>query len=182
MSCDVIEETVVEVRTALIDSLAAAKADQGGQADSLRLDAYTSFDSEIEPRVLPRDPELGPRTERSFLDDSTGALGIKALLDRRAPLAQLTEGYKRTLAALDESVGLLRVAVWPATISFTTFSIIAWEGLEAVIVLAALFAGLRGAQDKTTRRWISSGAWRAGGQRSYFLALENPDPFLGALR
>ncbi len=160
-SGDVIEETAVEVRTALIDSLAAAKADRWEQAESLRLDAYTSFDSEIEIRVLPRNPELGRRTERSFLDGSAGELGIKALLDRRAPIEELTSGYERTLAALDESVGLLRVSVSPTTISFTTFSIVAREGLEAVIVLAALLAGLRGAQNKGTRRWISSGAWLA---------------------
>ena len=158
---DVIEETAVEVRTALIDSLAAAKADQWEQAESLRLDAYTSFDSEIEIRVLPRNPELGRRTERSFLDGSTGELGIKALLDRRAPIEELTAGDERTLAALDQSVGLLRVSVSPTTISFTTFSIVAREGLEAVIILAALLAGLRGTQNRGTRRWISSGAWLA---------------------
>ena len=158
---DVIEETAVEVRTALIDSLAAAKADHWEEAESLRLDAYTSFDSEIEARVLPRDPELGRRTERSFLDGSTGHLGIKALLDRRAPIEELTAGYERTLAALDQSMGLLRVSLSPATISFTTFTIIAREGLEAVIVLAALLAGLRGLENKGTRRWIGSGAWLA---------------------
>jgi len=158
---DVIEETAIEVRTALIDSLAAAKADQWEEAESLRLDAYTSFDSEIEVRVLPRNPELGRRTERSFLDGTGHEPGIKALLDRRAPIEELTAGYERTLAALDESVGLLKVAVSPATITFTTFSIVAREGLEAVVVLAALLAGLRGAENAGTRRWISSGAWLA---------------------
>ena len=156
---DVIEETALEVHTALTDSLAAAKADRWEEAESLRLDAYTAFDSEIEVRVLPRNPELGRRTERSFLDGSAGEPGIKALLDRRAPIEELTDGYERTLGLLDESVGLLRVSVSPATISFTTFSIIAREGLEAVIVLAALLAGLRGAENLGTRRWISSGAW-----------------------
>jgi high-affinity iron transporter len=158
---DVIEETALEVRTALIDSLAAAKADQWEEAESLRLDAYTSFDSEIEARVLPRNYELGSRTERSFLDGSSNEPGIKALLDRRAPIEELTDGYERTLNDLDESVSLLRVSVSPATISFTAFSIVAREGLEAVIVLAALLAGLRGSQNQGTRRWISSGAWLA---------------------
>ena len=158
---DVIEETALEVRTALIDSLAAAKADQWEEAESLRLDAYTSFDSEIEVRVLPRNPELGRRTERSFLDGSAREPGIKALLDRRAPIEELTDGYERTLQALDESVSLLRVSVSPATISFTAFSIVAREGLEAVIVLAALLAGLRGTQNQGTRRWVSMGAWLA---------------------
>jgi high-affinity iron transporter len=156
---DVIEETALEVRSALMDSLAAAKADRWEEAESLRLDAYTSFDSEIEARVLPRNPELGRRTERSFLDGAAGEPGVKSLLDRRAPIDELTDGYERTLGLLDESIGLLRVSVSPATISFTTFSIIAREGLEAVVVLAALIAGLRGAENLRTRRWISSGAW-----------------------
>jgi high-affinity iron transporter len=160
---DVIEETALEVRTALIDSLAAAKADQWEEAESLRLDAYTSFDSEIEVRVLPRNPELARQTERSFLDGAEGESGIKALLDRRAPLEELTDGYERTLQLLDESVSLLRVSVSPATIAFTTFSIVSREGLEAVVVLAALLAGLRGPQNQGTRRWITSGAWLALG-------------------
>lgn len=160
---DVIEETALEVRMALMDSLSAAKADRWEEAESLRLDAYTSFDSEIEVRVLPRNPELGRRTERSFLEGGADGVGIKALLDRRAPIEELSAGYERTLGYLDESVSLLRVSVSPATISFTAFSILAREGLEAVIVLAALLAGLRGAENRGTRRWISSGAWMALG-------------------
>ncbi|HEV7402327.1 MAG TPA: FTR1 family protein [Chthoniobacteraceae bacterium] len=156
---NVIEETALEVRTALVDSLAAARADQWDEAESLRLDAYTSFDSEIEVRVLPRNPELGRRTERSFLEGSPGEPGIKTLLDRRAPIEELSEGYERTLAQLDQSVNLLKVSVSPATLAYTAFSIMAREGLEAVVVLAALMAGLRGVENRRTRRLVSSGAW-----------------------
>jgi high-affinity iron transporter len=156
---NVIEETALEVRTALVDSLAAARADQWDEAESLRLDAYTSFDSEIEVRVLPRNPELGRRTERSFLEGSTGEPGIKTLLDRRAPIEELSQGYERTLGYLDQSVNLLKVSVSPATLAYTAFSIMAREGLEAVVVIAALMAGLRGAENRRTRRLISSGAW-----------------------
>jgi high-affinity iron transporter len=156
---NVIEETALEVRTALVDSLAAARADQWDEAESLRLDAYTSFDSEIEVRVLPRNPELGRRTERSFLEGSPGEPGIKTLLDRRAPIEELSEGYERTLAQLDQSVNLLKVSVSPATLAYTAFSIMAREGLEAVVVLAALMAGLRGLENKRTRRLVSGGAW-----------------------
>ena len=65
----VIEETALDVRDALNNSLAAAQAGHWQEAESQRLDAYTSFDSEIEARVLPRNPELSIKTERSF---STG--------------------------------------------------------------------------------------------------------------
>ncbi len=153
----IIEETALDVRTSLTDSLAAAKAGHWQEAESLRLDAYTAFDSEIEIRVMPRNPTLATRTERSFLDGQEEP-GIKALLDSNASMDQLTAGYERALKNLDECVALLKVAVSPATIGFTTFTILAREGLEAIVILAALLAGLRGAENLRTRRGIVQGA------------------------
>ena len=161
---DVIEETALEVHVALTNSLAAAKADQWQEAESQRLDAYTAFDTEIEPRVLPRDPELGRRVERSFIDGAPPEQqGLKALLDRQAPMDQLEAAYDQALTGLDNSVALLKTAVSPTTLGFTAFTIIAREGMEAVVVLAALMAGLRGAENRDTRRGIAWGAWLALG-------------------
>ncbi len=157
----IIEETELDVREALGNSLAAAQAGHWQEAESLRLDAYTSFDSEIEVRVLPRDPALATRTERSFIDGAAGTPGIKALLDRAAPLPELTAGYDRALKNMDACVAILKVAISPATVVFTAFTIIAREGLEAIIILAALLAGMRGEEQRGTRRWVSSGAWLA---------------------
>ena len=161
---DVIEETALEVRAALTNSLAAAKADQWQEAESQRLDAYTAFDTEIEPRVLPRDPELARRVERSFIDGQPPEQqGLKALLDRRAPMDELEAAYEQALNGLDNSVSMLKTAVSPTTLGFTAFTIIAREGMEAVVVLAALMAGLRGAENRETRRGIAWGAWLAVG-------------------
>jgi len=156
---DVIDETVLEVRTALGGSLAAAKAGQWESAESQRLDAYTAFDAEIEARVLPRDPDLARQAERSFLAGDGSQPGIKALLDRRAPMDQIEAAYALTLSHLAQCAELLKVAVSPATIGFTAFTIVAREGLEAIIILAALMAGLRGAENTSTRKGIVGGAW-----------------------
>jgi high-affinity iron transporter len=153
----IIEETALDVRDSLNNSLAAAKAGHWQEAESLRLDAYTAFDSEIEIRVMPRNPTLAIHTERSFLDGQ-GQPGIKALLDRGAPMDELTIGYENTLKNLDECVALLKVAVSPATIGFTAFTILAREGLEAIVILAALLAGLRGAENVRIRHGIVQGA------------------------
>jgi high-affinity iron transporter len=158
-SGDVIDETVLEVRTALGGSLAAAQSDQWESAESQRMDAYTAFDTEIEARVLPRDPDLAMKAERSFLAGDGYQLGVKALLDRRAPMDQLVAGYERALGSLAQCTELLKVAVSPTTIGFTAFTIVAREGLEAIIILAALFAGLRGAEYASTRKGIAGGAW-----------------------
>lgn len=157
----VVEETALDVREALGNSLAAAQAGHWQEAESLRLDAYTSFDSEIEVRVLPRNPNLANTTERSFIDGIDGSPGIKALLDRAAPIEELTAGYDRALRNMDACVAILQVAVSPATVSFTAFTIIAREGLEAIVVLAALLAGMRKPEQQGTRRWVSTGAWLA---------------------
>jgi high-affinity iron transporter len=153
----IIEETAMDVRDSLNNSLAAAKAGHWKEAESARLDAYTAFDSEIEIRVMPRDPALATRTERSFLDGQKEP-GIKALIDRGAAMDELTAGYERALKNLDECVALLKVSVSPATIGFTAFTILAREGLEAIVILAALLAGLRGAENIRTRRGIVQGA------------------------
>jgi high-affinity iron transporter len=158
-SGDVIDETVLEVRTSLGGSLAAAQSEQWTSAESQRMDAYTAFDTEIEARVLPRDPDLARAAERSFLEGDGYQLGIKALLDRHAPMDQLEAAYDRTLTLLAQCTEMLKVAVSPATVGFTAFTIVAREGLEAIIILAALMAGLRGAEYASTRKGIAGGAW-----------------------
>jgi high-affinity iron transporter len=158
-SGDVIDETVLEVRAALGGSLAAAQSEQWSSAESQRMDAYTAFDTEIEARVLPRNPDLARKAERSFLEGDGYQLGIKALLDRHAPMDQLSAAYENALANLGQCTELLKVAVSPATIGFTAFTIVAREGLEAIIILAALMAGLRGVEFAATRRGIAGGAW-----------------------
>ncbi len=157
----IVEETAFDVRDALNNSLAAAQAGHWEEAESLRLDAYTSFDSEIETRVLPRNPALATRTERCFIDGTGAEPGIKALIDRAAPMNELTAAYERALKNMDECVAILQVSLSPATVGFTAFTIIAREGLEAIVVLAALLAGMRTPEQRGTRRWVSSGAWLA---------------------
>jgi len=157
----VVEEIALEVRAGLKNSLAAAQAGRWSEAESLRVDAYTTFDTELEKRVLPRDPELGLRAERSFLDGEENQPGIKALFDQRTKGPALEAAFARTLAAVDQCTALLKVNLSPATVIYTVLAISAREGLEAVVVLAALLAGMRGPENRTTRRRIVTGAWLA---------------------
>ena len=157
-----VEEVALEVRTGLKSSLAAAQAGRWSEAESLRVDAYTTFDTELEKRVLPRDPELGLRAERSFLDGEENQPGIKALFDQRKNGAPLEAAFARTLTAVDQCRALLKVNLSPATVIYTVLAISAREGLEAVVVLAAaLLAGMRGPENRKTRRRVVTGAWLA---------------------
>ncbi|PTY01003.1 hypothetical protein DB346_15480 [Verrucomicrobia bacterium LW23] len=155
---DVISEMLLEVRSSLMDSLKAARAGRWQEAESLRLDAYSTFDTEIEIRAMTRDAALAIRTEKSFLEGDPGKLGIKALLDRRAPIAEIEAAYQRTLGLLDECGALLKVVISPAAVVFQAFTIVAREGLEAVVILAALLAGMRGAAYARQRKLIAVGS------------------------
>jgi high-affinity iron transporter len=156
-----VDETVLEVRTALTQSLAAAQQGRWSDAEDARVEAYTTFDLEIEKRVLPRDPELGLRAERSFLDGEPDRPGIKALLVQRKRGAELEAAYRRAFEAVDSSRTLLKVNLSPVTVIYTVLAICAREGLEAVVVLAALLAGMRAPEQRTTRKRVVTGAWLA---------------------
>ncbi len=158
---DVVTETALEIRSLLGQSLAAAQAGQWRKAETLRADAYVNFDLEIEARTLPRDPSLAIRAEKTFLDGQSGQPGIKAVLDSRAKGEDLTAAYQRALDALDECSALVKVGLSPAAATISTILIVSREGLEAVVILAALLAGLRGAENAGIRRRIGIGAWLA---------------------
>lgn len=155
---EVIAETLLDVRTLLGNSLAAAREGQWKEAENLRLEAYTTFDLEIESRTMPRDPSLALRVEKLFLDGTHEQIGIKAALDARRTGDVLAGSYQAALAGMDECAALLQMSLSPATAVYTTISVVAREGLEAVVILAALLAGLRGGENRRIRRNIGLGA------------------------
>lgn len=171
MSSDVVTEASLEIRSLLGQSLAAAQNKQWRKAEQLRLDAYINFDLEIEARTLPRDPALALRAEKTFLDGGHGLPGIKAAIDGRLPAGELTAAYQRALDALEECAALIKVGLSPTAAIVSTVLIVAREGLEAVVILAALLAGLRGPENAGIRRRIGLGAWLALGASAALFAV-----------
>jgi len=160
-SSDVVAEATLEIRSLLGQSLAAALDGQWRKAEALRLDAYVNFDLEIEARALPRDPTMALNAEKTFLDGESGKPGIKAALDSRFGKEELTAAYQRSFDAIEECSSLLKVGLSPAAAILSTILIVLREGLEAVVILSALLAGLRGAENAPIRRQIGIGAWLA---------------------
>lgn len=157
-AADVVAEATLEIRSLLGQSLAAAQQGQWRKAEALRLDAYVNFDLELEARAMPRDPSLAIAAEKTFLDGSDGKPGIAAALSARLQGEPLTASYQRALDALDETAALLRVGLSPSAATMNAILIVLREGLEAVVILAALLAGLRGPENAGIRRQIGYGA------------------------
>jgi len=158
---EVVAETLIDIRSLLASSLVAARQGDWKQAEALRMEAYTNFDLEIEIRALPRDPTLAMKAERAFLDGAHNQPGIKAVLDARERSEALSAAYQTAIDLTNQCGALLQMAVSPATAIYNTISVVMREGLEAVVILAALLAGLRGVENRRIRVHIGLGAGAA---------------------
>ena len=152
-TADIVEEVMVETRSLLNQSLAAATVGKWGEAESLRLEAYTTYDPDLEARLMPRDPQLATDIEHLILD-GLDKPGVKALLDRHASAADLEGAYTRVETALDRAGALLKSGVSPLAAAFNAGSIVLREGLEGLLVIVAILAGLRGDENRRKRHMI----------------------------
>ncbi|HEX8325052.1 MAG TPA: hypothetical protein VF595_14200 [Tepidisphaeraceae bacterium] len=154
-TADIVDEVMLETRTLLGESLNAALKGDWAMAESLRLEAYTTYDPELEARLMPRDPQLALDIEHLLLD-GLDQPGVKVLLDRRAGQADLEAGYGRVYDGLAQAAALLKTGVSPKAAAINAASVVLREGLEGLLVIIAIFAGLRGAENARRRRlfWV----------------------------
>jgi high-affinity iron transporter len=152
---EIVEEVLLETRSLLNASLAAAHSGNWAQAEQMRVEAYTTFDPDLEARLLPRDPQLAMDIERLLLDGIDHP-GIKVLLDRRERGPDLDAAYARVTDAMEKAGAMLKTGVDPTAAALNAGSIVLREGLEGLLVIVAIFAGLRGAGNAQRRRlfWV----------------------------
>ena len=158
-TADIVDEVMVEVRSSLSASLAAAVAGHWADAERLRVEAYTTFDPELEARLVPRDPSLATDIERLLLD-GIDAPGVKLLLDKHAPSDELQVAYGRVFTALNSAAVELKAGISPTAAVVGASSIVLREGLEGLLVVIAILAGLRGEENLRRRRlfWLGIAA------------------------
>ncbi len=155
-TADIVEEVMLETRTTLSSSLAQALAGNWSEAERLRVEAYTTYDPELEARLMPRDPQLATDIERLLLDGVGDKAGVKEQLDRRASADELTASYNNVYAALEKATVLLKSGISPTAAAMNAGSIVLREGLEGLLVIVAILAGLRGTENAHRRRlfWL----------------------------
>lgn len=134
----------VDALPAALDELALmARAGDWDGAEAQRLEAYSWFDPDIEQRLVPRAPAMALRLEARFWEGTAARPGLEALVaahDDGPALAAEIDGIKADLAA-----ARARIETPPSAIgsALQSAGIIFREGLEAVLILAALIAALR---------------------------------------
>jgi high-affinity iron transporter len=148
-----------DVISAALDRLEAAVASgEWGRAESARLEAYGVFELGPEQRLRGLAPSLFREVEGYFWYGASGVDGLVQLLKRKAAPTEIAA----TRAALDAALAdaAARIGSGPgsqAQVVANSAIIVFREGLEAVLILAALTASLVGAQ-RRFRRPLFAGA------------------------
>lgn len=151
-----------DVISATLDRLeGAVAAGQFSQAEQARLEAYAFFEFGPEQRLRGLASDLFVRVEGLFWYGGDGLPGLAQLVKRKASTAEVAETRKALDAALadaEAAVGAGPTSTF-AVVSNTAV-IVFREGLEAVLILAALMAGMVGGQARL-RRPLLAGAGAA---------------------
>jgi high-affinity iron transporter len=141
---DAVDYDLVEI--AIDQLVAAANAGEWGQAEQARLSAYAFFEFGPEPELRAFDPGLVVDVEGLFWYGARDQNGLAGLISSRAPTSEVRE----TTLALDEALNEARAKTGEGASATTTIVnaalIVFREGLEAILIIAAITASMIGAR------------------------------------
>ncbi|MGZ8665569.1 MAG: FTR1 family iron permease [Solirubrobacterales bacterium] len=154
-SSDEADYDLVEIS---LDQLeAAVSAGERGQAEQARLSAYAFFEFGPELKLRAFDPGLVAEIEGLVWYGAGGNAGLAQLIADGAPIAEVRE----TRAALQEALDTARAKTGEGASDGTVITnaalIVFREGLEAILIIAAITASLIGAR-RHLRRPVFRGA------------------------
>ena len=138
-------------RASLADSVAAYRAGDADRAVRLAVHAYLEGFELAEPRLAAVDGALVREIEQGFIE-------LRALAREGAPLAEVEATAQRLDDALLEAADKLGGGDASASATFVaSLLILLREGLEAILVIAAMLAVVSRAGRPEARRWIHVG-------------------------
>jgi high-affinity iron transporter len=145
------------VEIAVDQLVAAANAGEWDQAEQARLSAYAFFEFGPEPELRAFDPGLVVDVEGLFWYGARDHEGLAALISSRAPTSEVRESTLELSDALDEARAKTGEGASATTTIVNAALIVFREGLEAILIIAAITASMIGAR-RALRRPIYRGA------------------------
>jgi high-affinity iron transporter len=130
----------------LLDEIeASVAAGQYGKAEQLRLEAYAVFDFGPELRLLGFQPDLVARIDGLFWHGFGSQRGLATAIAKRDSAEEIATVRVPLDAALEDARVTLNAGPPPAgAVIFNSAVIVFREGLEAVLIFAALMASMVG--------------------------------------
>jgi high-affinity iron transporter len=145
------------IATLLQKVRASVAAGDYRRAESSRLEAYATFELGPEQHLRGLAPALFQRVEGLFWYGDGGHDGLARLVSRNASTADTNATLTALDQALDESAEAIGEGASRPTVILNTAIITFREGLEAVLILAALMASMVGV-NRRFRRPLLAGA------------------------
>ncbi len=149
----------LDVLYTVLDQIDVAVAEgQYALAESARLEAYALLDLSLEPRLLAFAPDLAAELEGLFWQGYEGKVGLAQVINTGGSLTEIRAARALVDEALAEAQKVLGGGPAAPAVVVTNAAIIVFrEGLEAVVIIAALMAGMADSYSKY-RRPLALGA------------------------
>lgn len=141
----------------MLDEVVQAVADQNYEtAEQLRLEAYALFDFGPEPRLMAFSPDLQIHIEGLFWQGHNEILGLAKAIESKASVDDI-QAIRNALGIQLHSAQVIigESSSEPLAIITNAAVIVFREGLEAVVILAALVAGMVGANERYRRPLVA---------------------------
>jgi high-affinity iron transporter len=129
----------------------AVAAGEYTQAEQARLEAYAFFEFGPELSLRSLAPEVVASVEGLVWFGADGHDGLAKLIAERRPAREVRETRLALDEALEDGAGALGEGASTATVVTNAAVIVFREGLEAVLILAAVMASLQGAANSRRR-------------------------------
>ena len=128
-------------------------------AESARLEAYAVMETGPEARLVVLAPQLKPVLENLFWNGQGEHKGLAYLLTNRADLKEVQASRAQLDSLLAEAEQIVGQESSPVAVGTNAGLIVFREGMEAVIILAALMSSMRRAEERKYRKpmWIGTG-------------------------
>jgi high-affinity iron transporter len=151
-------ETSFQILPSILDEIVilARSGDYTG-ASMKQLEAYSYFDPDIEQRLVPRSPTLALKLENLFWEGSAEHHGLANLIADQAPPDAIKQASDELKTLLEQAHVVLNAKLSATGAFLQALAIVLREGLEAIIVIAALMGALKAAGAKGYKPYLWSG-------------------------
>jgi high-affinity iron transporter len=146
------------VATALDQMELAVAQGEYELAESARIEAYAILESGPEAKIAAFAPQFKTSIEGYFWFGHDGDKGLAGLIQQKAALAEVKAARKSLDAQLALAQDALKGSNSPVAVATNSGIIVFREGLEAVLILAALMASFRTTANKHLRKpmWLGT--------------------------
>ncbi|MCB0252908.1 MAG: FTR1 family protein [Caldilineae bacterium] len=147
-----------DVIASMLDQVeSAVRGGDYAMAESARLEAYAIMETGPEARLIVLAPQMAPEIENLFWNNQGTYKGLAYLIANQATLSEVQASRAQLDGLLAEAEELVGRESSPVAVATNAGVIVFREGMEAVIILAALMSSMRRSEEQRYRKPMWAG-------------------------